>query len=56
MSIPRVNGSTIDTKSLLEDMTIKEKEYMPDPDNLNYKLLKPNFFIFFEAYEKTIMM
>jgi hypothetical protein len=24
-----------------------QSEYLPDPENINYKLLKPNFFIFF---------
>jgi hypothetical protein len=56
MSVPRVNCPIIDAKSLIGEQGLKERDYMPDSENVNYKLLRPNFFIFFEAYEKTIMM
>lgn len=28
---------------------------LPNEDETNYKLLRPNFFIYFEAYEGIIM-
>lgn len=59
-AVPRVTKGFMNNNTFFPEMAVDSSKQsfaalLPKDDATNYKLLRPNFFIFFEAYEGIIM-